>query len=104
MYINKKSKFGDEPIFIVKDIYNNIFFVKMPTHHIETLNKIINDNELVNGVNNGECFIRIVQYFSKRFNKNCFDFEFVNKDDFTKYKNYQNQTTSQTTETKEDIF
>lgn len=101
MYINKKSKFGDEPIFIVEDNHRNIFFVRMPNHHLETLNQIINDTELVNGVNNRECYIKIIQYFSKRFNKNCFDFEFVSKEDFTK----QNQPTQQTLNNgQEDIF
>ena len=104
-YTNKKSRYGDEPIFIVKDIQGNIFFVNMPNHHLQTLNTIISDNELVKGVNNGECFIKIVTYFSKRFNKQCFDFEFVTLEDFNNFKNkVQTQNTFTSQDVKEDIF
>ena len=79
MYVNKKSNFGDSPIFIVEDLHSNIFFVNMPKNHLETINTIIADSTLVQGVNNGECFIEVIQYWSKRFNKNCFDFQFIEK-------------------------
>lgn len=105
-YTNKKSVYGDEPIFIVKDVQNNIFFVNMPKHHLETLNQIINNADLVAGVNNGECFIKIITYFSKRFNKQCFDFEFVAIEDFNNFKNkVQSQGSFTTQDVKEqDIF
>lgn len=85
MYINNKSTFGDEPIFIVEDIEDNIFFVNMPKHHLDTLNTIINDSELVQGINERECFIKTISYYSKRFKKQCYDFEFVSMEDFKSF-------------------
>ena len=76
-YTNKKSTFGNEPIFIIKDYTNSIYFVNVPKHHLETLNTIITNAELVQGINKGECFIKFVTYFSKKYKKMCFDFEFV---------------------------
>lgn len=102
MYTNKKSRFGDEPVFIVKDVYNNIFFVKMPNHHLETLTTIITDKEMIDGINNGECFIKIISYYSKRFNKTCFDFEFCDKSQFKQ----QNTPTfsANNNDVQEDVF
>lgn len=76
-YTNKKSTFGDEPIFIVRDYTGSIYFVNMPKHHLDTLNTIITNAELVQGINDGKCFIKIITYYSKKYKKNCFDFEFV---------------------------
>lgn len=76
-YTNKKSTFGDEPIFIIRDYTGSIYFVIMPKHHLDTLNTIITNAELVQGINDGKCFIKIITYYSKKYNKNCFDFEFV---------------------------
>lgn len=76
-YTNKKSTFGDEPIFIIRDYTGSIYFVIMPKHRLDTLNTIITNAELVQGINDGKCFIKIITYYSKKYNKNCFDFEFV---------------------------
>lgn len=93
-YKNKKSIYGDSPVFIVKDVHNNIFFVNVPKNHLETIDAITNNMDMVNAVNNGLCYIEVAQYFSKRFNKNCFDFQFVDKP----------QTTSTNENTQPPIF
>lgn len=76
-YINKHSVFGDEPIFICQTVSKEIFFVNCPKGHIQTVEEIIKDSELVNAINNGECFIEVQKYFSQRFKKECFDFNFI---------------------------
>ena len=100
-YINKKSNFGDDPIFIVRDYTGSIYFVNMPKHHLETLNAIISNSELIQGINDGECFIKIVTYFSKKYKKMCFDFEFVESN----IEEMKRQATKPETEENEpDIF
>ena len=100
-YTNKKSNFGDEPIFIVRNCTGSIYFVNMPKHHLETLNTIINNSELVQGINDGKCFIKIVTYFSKKYKKMCFDFEFVE----SSIEEMKRQATKPKTEENEpDIF
>ena len=81
-YINKKSVYGAEPIFIVKDRDSNIFFVNMPKHKIETVNKILNNENMIRAINKGECYIEVVSYFSKKYNKQCSDFNFIDSVNF----------------------
>ncbi len=76
-YINKKSNFGDSPVFIVHDETDEIYFVNVPKSHINTINEIINNEEMVEAINNYQCWIKVISYFNKRFNKLCFDIEFI---------------------------
>ena len=78
MYINNKSVYGEEPIFIVFDGEKHLF-THLPKYHIDTIKTIISDSEMVAGVNNGECYIKVTSYFSKKYNKQCFDIEFTAK-------------------------
>lgn len=100
-YVNKKSDFGEQPVFIVYDS-KDYFFVNVPVRHIETINAIINNEDMVNAVNNGGCFIKVEKYFNSKFKKECFDFEFV---DSAEYENShkENQSSSYIA-TAEDIF
>lgn len=79
-YKNTKSVYGEEPVFIVSDNQSNIFFVNCPKHHLETINTIIADKELVDGINNGYCFIEVTKYYSKKYKKECTDFDFIEPD------------------------
>ena len=76
-YKNTKSVFGEEPIFIVENIEHKIFFVNMPKQHLETIDNIIKDKELVDGINKGLCYIEVVKYYSKKYKKECFNFNFI---------------------------
>ena len=76
-YKNTKSVFGDEPIFIVENIEHKIFFVNMPKQHLETIDNIIKDKELIDGINKGLCYIEVVKYYSKKYKKECFNFNFI---------------------------
>ena len=76
-YKNTKSVFGVEPIFIVGNNEKEIFFVNMPKQHLETIDNIIKDKELIDGINNGLCYIEVVKYFSKKYKKECFNFNFI---------------------------
>lgn len=78
-YISRKSVYGAEPVFIVKDKDSNIFFVNMPKHRIETVETIIHNENMVKAINNGECYIEVITYFSKKYNKQCSDIQFVDK-------------------------
>lgn len=100
MYINTKSKFGDEPIFIVFT-GDSHYFVHLPKSHLETIKTITSNSEMVAGVNNHECYIEVVSYHSKRFDKVCNDIVFIEKP-AESLQSLNNWTPP--TETQEDIF
>ena len=103
MYTNKKSKFGEEPIFIVFD-GEQYFFVHVPKSHLETIKTIIETPEMVKGVNDGECYIKVTSYYSKRFSKQCFDVEFTSKPSHLKPPKNDGGWTPSEMGTQEDIF
>ena len=76
-YKNTKSVYGDEPIFIVENNEKEIFFVNMPKQHLETIDNILKDKELIDGINKGLCYIKVVKYYSKKYKKDCSNFDFI---------------------------
>ena len=76
-YKNTKSVYGDEPIFIVENNEKEIFFVNMPKQHLETIDNILKDKELIDGINKGLCYIKVVKYYSKKYKKDCHNFDFI---------------------------
>lgn len=77
MYKNKKSSFGEQAIFIVKTKNSDVFFVNVSKHHCDTVDTICKNKEMVDAVNNGQCFIEVCTYYSNKFKKECYDFNFI---------------------------
>lgn len=101
-YVNKKSDFGEQPVFIVYDS-KDYFFVNVPVRHIETVNAIISNDDMVNAVNNGDCFIKVEKYYNNKFKKECFDFEFVDSAEYESLHK-ENNSISSFIATADDIF
>ena len=95
-YKNTKSVFGVEPIFIAENNEKEIFFVNMPKQHLETIDNIIKDKELIDGINKGLCYIKVVKYYSKKYKKDCFNFDFIDV--------VKNVPTEKETEKETEIF
>lgn len=77
MYKNKKSTFGEQPVFIVQTNKKDIFFVNVSKKHCETVDIICKNKEMVDLVNKGQCFIQVCTYYSNKFKKECYDFNFI---------------------------
>lgn len=61
IYVNKKGQFGDEPVFITD---NEI--VNAPSHMMETVNNILNDDESVKMIVDGKVTFKFYEYRNKK--------------------------------------
>lgn len=71
IYINKKSKYGDAPVFIT-----DTCFVNIPNHMLDTCLDILNDDENIAEINVGNIGFHTYKYTNKKFNKVCYGVEF----------------------------
>lgn len=56
-------------------------YINLPKHKEEVIESILNDDEAIEGIKNGECFIKVYTYKSKTYNKDCVDFNFLSSAD-----------------------
>jgi len=75
LFINRKSKFGDKPF-----LSTPFFLVDLPKNRLDDIQNMINDQEVVDDVNSGLVGFKVVSYFSKTYNKTCYNIEFVDMD------------------------
>lgn len=61
IYVNKKGQFGDEPVFITD---NEI--VNAPSHMMDTVNNILNDDESVKMIVDGKVTFKFYEYKNKK--------------------------------------
>lgn len=72
VYINTKSKYGENPIFAT-----NEFLVNCPVHMLETAKNIINDPLAIDDINAGRVGFKVYAYHNAKFNRDCFGVAFV---------------------------
>ena len=73
LYINTKSRFGDSPCVAI----DPVIIVNLPSHLLETVKEMINDDECVAAINNNEVKFKIYSYKDKTFNKTCYGVEWL---------------------------
>lgn len=56
----------------------DLFNFDLPTNQNETCKAICSDKDLVDAINGGFCGLIITTYFSKKFNRECVNVEWVN--------------------------
>lgn len=71
IYINKKGKYGDSPVAITDE-----FCAYLPQHMMNTVNKILEDDEAVAEINAGKVGFSIYQYTDEKHNKICYSIRF----------------------------
>ena len=59
-FINKKSKFGDYPIAVTE-----LFLVNLPKHLLDTVQEMMQDEEIASLANSGKLGFTIYQYTGK---------------------------------------
>ena len=67
VYINSKSKFGEQAVAIIDG-----FYVNLPKHMVETVKEMLTDEEFVHGVNAGNVYFDVEKYYSEKYNKDCY--------------------------------
>lgn len=72
LFINKKSKFGDRPFLSTPR-----FLVDLPQGMLNTVRDMINDPAVVEAINEEQAGFKVVKYHSNKYNRDCYNVEFV---------------------------
>lgn len=72
MYLSDKGKFGTQPVLLIPT-----HFVNAPKHLTETVKEILQDDEVVKQINDGNAGFKVQKYIDKNFGKECYSVEFV---------------------------
>lgn len=76
-YINSKSKFGAHPVAGVIDNDGILLVVSLPRHLTEVFSKILEEPMYIEAINAGECYFKIKQCHSRKYNKDFLTIEFA---------------------------
>ena len=76
-YINSKSKFGAHPVAGVIDTDGIFLVVSLPRHLTDVFSEILDEPKYIEGINAGECYFKIKQCHSKKYNKDFLTIEFI---------------------------
>lgn len=79
-WVNSKSKFGEHPVLmVVAEVENEsiLYNLSCPQNLTPTIKSILDCTELVQGINEGKCGVRVYQYHAKKYNKDCYGVKFV---------------------------
>ena len=76
-YINSKSKFGAHPVAGVVDTDGIFLVVSLPRHLTDTFDKILEEPKYIEAINAGECYFKIKQCHSRKYNKDFLTIEFI---------------------------
>lgn len=71
-FFTKSDNYGLQPNAIC-----NGYLLNLPTHHRDTISKMLQDDDCYNAINNGECTLEIREYQSK-YNKTCYEISYAN--------------------------
>ena len=74
-YINTKGNFGDNGVIVSGDIN-----IDIPASGVDSIRKILEDESLIALINAGKMFVRPYSYHSKKYNKDCFNVEYLTED------------------------
>lgn len=75
LFINNKSKFGARPFASTPD-----FLVDLPSHMLDTIKEMIDDEEVVNDINSGRVGFVVRTYYSNNYKKDCYSIKFVDRE------------------------
>lgn len=72
IYINKKSMYGEHPVFCS----NNLLF-DIPKHMNDIVKEMLNDDLVIKAINKGLLGFKVRPYIDKTYGKKCYSVEFV---------------------------
>lgn len=77
VFINPKSKYGEHPVASVISEDGEMFFLSLPKHLCDVCNAILESEEMIIGVNSGDCKFTIRECVSKKYNRSFYTIDFV---------------------------
>lgn len=83
LFINNKGRYGSHAV-VQADIPFPIN-VSMPNGLTDAFNELLKDGEAIEAIKNGECFMKVRQYTSKKYGKTCFTADFVKPQEVSKF-------------------
>lgn len=81
LYINKGTLYGDSATAIVTVLEGNdlvSFGVNLPKHQVKNVEKILNDDDMINAINQLALSIKPRKYKAKNYNKDCYTVDWLN--------------------------
>lgn len=76
VFINSKSKYGSHAV-IQSDINNSPVNISMPNGMTETFEELLKDSDAINAIKEGQCFMKVIGYDSRKYNRHCFTADFI---------------------------
>lgn len=76
-FINPKGKYGKHPVAQICNEKGEIYNLSLPKSLTNVFEQILDSDEMVQAVKDGQCKAKVVKYFSKRFEKWCYTINFV---------------------------
>lgn len=75
IYINRKSMYGDTPVFACSE-----GLVNAPKHLLDTVSEILESAEDIQAINDGRVGFKVYTYTNEKINKACYGISFVDID------------------------
>ena len=72
VYINRKSLYGEAPVFATNDC-----FVNVPSYMLDIVKDILSDEEAIEDINNAKVGFIIYTYHSDIYNCDCYGVNFT---------------------------
>lgn len=72
LYINKMGLYNDSPIIATSECYINL-----PAHLNGVCQEMLNDPLAITAIKSGKLGFKIIPYYKKKFNKECYTVEWV---------------------------
>lgn len=77
IFINPKSKFGAHPIAGIVTDDGEMFNLSLPKHLTAMAEEILDNEELIEGINNGECKFAVKECYSTKYDREFRTIEFI---------------------------
>lgn len=82
VFINNKSKYGLQPVLCCA-LGNDTFKVSIPNRYLDTIECILETEELIEKINKKEAYVYISDIFIEKYKKTSYDVIFIDKVNLT---------------------
>ena len=72
MFINTKSRYGDNPVLVCSEYY-----VSLPKHLVDVVKEIRQDKQLVKDINDDKVGFKIYEYVQPKYNRKCYSINWL---------------------------
>ena len=72
LFTNKGGKYGPEPVAIIDG-----FLVNLPRHLVDTVQQMLDSDEIVQYIKDGHVAFTIYQYHSSKYNRDAYSVEWL---------------------------